>query len=75
MKSIETLEHEVEQADAEIDKWLRAKGWRNTSEVGTLWLWTRKLPDGSSIYVARSTAIHLQKTHQHAFTIFGNGKG
>jgi galactitol-specific phosphotransferase system IIB component len=48
-----------EQLEAAVDKFLRDKGWKHTSDVCAHWLWYKKI-NGKEIYVNKDTALSLE---------------
>ena len=57
-KRLEELRNEVDGAEAE---YLRAHGWKHTSNnPACLWLWEKPTSEGRTILVSQDTAIHIQ---------------
>lgn len=55
-EKIRDIRLDLESAESAF---LRFAGWRYTSEVGSLGLWTKEV-EGKTVYLAASTAIWLE---------------
>lgn len=54
-------DHEMDLESAK-DGFLRACGWDHRCDYpGSLWLWSKALPDGRIVAVGRETAIHMEE--------------
>lgn len=54
----DAIQDAEEAREAAVRKYLQANGWRYTSEIGSLWLWTRVIL-GQRVYVNESSALWL----------------
>ena len=61
MKVAGDARYEREQLEFEVDRFLRSKGWKHTSDNPiSVWLWQATLPDGRVVLVDKETALTFQ---------------
>ena len=59
--SRDTIFRAEEQAERIKAEYLRERGWVHTCDLpGSVWLWTKALPDKGTVYLNMDQALHME---------------
>lgn len=72
MKNTRDLDAALEELHAERRNFLRSRNWHESCDwPGSLWLWSRTLPDGRTIACPEQTALEIEA----AFDVWDEDEG